>query len=224
MNLQETQIDPESFNNCEHIISNFNMLINNAQSKYGTCSLIFSNIQHDNMRYDTAGRVIVIDLPDFQYTTGNVYLPCGIDQTARQKREEYSSLILPNLLLDRLPNGIVGGDWNYILSKKDYTKNPEVKMSPSLAALTHMFGMSDDFRRLCPLDLSMSHYYDKNGPGGTRIDRSYSYGAIKAVTAFYTLISFSDHHTLILSFELPANLEKSLSPKSIPLSKLNHGF
>ena len=76
-------------------------------------------------------------------------------------------------------------------------------MSPRVAALTRMFDMSDDFRKLCPLDLAMPHYYKNNGPEGTRIHRSYIYGEIKTVTDFYTPI--------ILSFKLPANLKITFS-------------
>ena len=81
-------------------------------------------------------------------------------------------------------------------------------MSLSLASLIHTFDMTDHFRKLCPMDLSMSHYYEN------------SYRDIKAVTAFYTHISFSNHFTLILSFELPAHLEKSISLRSIQLFKI----
>ena len=101
------------------------------------------------------------------------------------------------------------------------TKNPEIKMSPCLFQFTRTLDLTDDYRRLHPLDKAMSHYYTKNGEqGGIGIDQSYSYGQIIAVTAFLCPVSFSDHHTLVLSFEFPSNINISLSPKVNPLFKI----
>ena len=44
-----------------------------------------------------------------QCTIDNAYLPCGIDQSSKHKREYNSSLVIPNLLLNRLYSGLIGG-------------------------------------------------------------------------------------------------------------------
>ena len=201
IHLQETHTQSDSFQGDEFLNNNYNVISNNAQSKYGTCSLVSSSLNYDNIRFDDSGRIIVFDIPDLQLTTGNIYLPCGTDLPAKNRREDYCSRILPNLLLDKLQHGVIGGDWNSIISKKDCTKNPEVKTCHSLKHLVDTLDMKDDFKTLWPNDRSMSHYYTHPtyGPGATRIDRSYSYGGLSIVTALYISASFTDHCVLIIS-------------------------
>ena len=77
VNMQETNIMESTFNNCDYINQNFEIIYNNAPTKYGTCVLISSAIQYSNVIMDQAGKVIIYDLPELNITGGNVYLQCG---------------------------------------------------------------------------------------------------------------------------------------------------
>ena len=110
INCQEDNVDTDTFNVSDFICSNYDIIPNNAISKYGTCSLVSNNLSYNNVRFDTDRRAISFDLPDLYMNNGNIYLPSGNDSMTKQKREEYSSRILPNIFLDHLPNFMIGGD------------------------------------------------------------------------------------------------------------------
>ena len=40
LNLQETNIEPDTFSKCDFILSNYNILPNNSTNMYGTSSLV----------------------------------------------------------------------------------------------------------------------------------------------------------------------------------------
>ena len=90
---------------------------------------------------DTEGRVIVFDVNNI--TFGNVYFPCGNEQTMKRKRENYAAEILPQLLINAKDSGAVGGDWNCILEEKDATKNHNQKSSQCLERLVKTFNWAD---------------------------------------------------------------------------------
>ena len=106
---QEAHIIDESFSNCTYINENYCIIINNLLTKYGTCCLVSNSLEIENIRYDNVGRVIIFDIPDLQLTAGNVYLPCGMDRETKANREEYSAKILPELLINSLQYGTMGG-------------------------------------------------------------------------------------------------------------------
>ena len=118
LNLQESHIECDTFDRCHFINTNFNCIQNNSPTNYETTSLIATTLNFDNVRYDDTGRVIIFDLPDFQLTAGNIYLPCRADRAVKNKREEYCSRIIPELMINILTNGIIGGDWKSIISKR----------------------------------------------------------------------------------------------------------
>ena len=90
-----------TFVDCEYISQNFDIVYNNAPSKFGICVLISLAIKYENVKMDQSGRVIVYDLPDLNITRGNVYLQCGAGSEAKNSREDYAARILPQLLLER---------------------------------------------------------------------------------------------------------------------------
>ena len=114
----------------------------------------------------------------------------------------------------------MGGDWNSIIAKHDATWNPKPKISLSLRNLVWTFNCNDDLRSLNKDSKAMSHFYEYPKPGATRIDRAYSYGGLKPVTAFYISPGFTDHLALIISYELPAHIERKLLPRSHPYFKV----
>ena len=61
LNLQETNIEPETFSACNFISSNYSILANNSSNNYGTSSLIKSEFVVENVRCDSDGRVLVFD-------------------------------------------------------------------------------------------------------------------------------------------------------------------
>ena len=64
VNLQEAHIEPDSFCSCDFIQSSYNIIENNSPNKYGTASLVKSNLTFENIRNDLDGRVILFDIID----------------------------------------------------------------------------------------------------------------------------------------------------------------
>ena len=136
-NLQEINVDSDSFQDCPFINSSYSIISNNASNKYGTCSLVSSTLQPDNIKFDTNGRVIIFNLDNI--TIGNVYLPSGNDPHMRSSRENYAGEVIPQLLTNSKDSGCLGGDWNSIINERDATKNTAQKMSPTLKRLVRTF-------------------------------------------------------------------------------------
>ena len=91
--LQEVKITDKTFLNCTNINGNFNIIQNNSYNKYGTGLLI-----NRNLRTDTEGRIMVIDIPDLNLTCANLYLQCGTDSRSKAHREHQICTLLPDLL------------------------------------------------------------------------------------------------------------------------------
>ena len=149
----------------------------------------FLNVE--NIKMDTSGRAIFFDVSSC--TLGNIYLQSGTDGTSRGQREQYSSEVLPQLLVNSQECGTIGGDFNCILDKEDCTRYPESKMSPSLKRLVRTFSLKDSFRTMHPEVKTYSRFYERNGEGASRIDRSYNWGNIRVLEASYIAVAFSDH-------------------------------
>ena len=164
------------------------------------------------------GRVLILDAA--MCTWGNFYLPSGSGRDAKAKREEYCSLIIPQLMVNRLAHGAAGGDFNSIISMLDSVKNPQVKMSPSCRNLVQSFSWSDSYRKLHPKTAQFSRYQSADGNGATRIDRSYHWGEFEAAECQYHSISFSDHLSLRVTYVLPNLLARNLAPQIKYLPRL----
>ena len=138
LNLQEANIDDETFSTCDHIQSSYNILENNSTNKYGTACLLKSDLLTENIRCDSEGRVIIFDLAGM--TFGNIYLHSGTDASSRAGRENYCCEVLPMLLMNTNDTGCIGGDFNCIVDKKDATNYPESKMYRGLRRLIKLKG------------------------------------------------------------------------------------
>ena len=214
LNLQEINIDSDSFLDCHFINSSYNIISNNASNKYGTCCLVSSTLQPDNIKFDTNGRVIIFNIDNT--TLGNVYLPSGNDPLMRNDCEHYAAETIPQLLINSKDCGCIGGDWNSIICDKDATKNQAQKMSPSLRRLVKNFTWKDSFRSLHPSSAIFSHYY---GDGSTRIDREYYWGNLAIMDVKYVGVAFSDHLGLVVKIKLPEIFSRLLCPRSKPQFK-----
>ena len=130
-------------------------------------------------------------------------------------RENYAAQVLPQLLINCKDAGVVGGDWNCIISESDATKNAGQKMSKSLKRLVKNFDWKDSFRSLIPHAKQFSRYYesDRFGDGATRIDRQYHWGGLAVLDAQFLGIAFSDHMSQIFKIQLPENFSRLTSPK-----------
>ena len=217
LHCQEINIDDNSFSQCHYIKSNFTILPNNAVNKYGTASLVKNIFSPENIKMDTKGRALFFNVDEM--LLGNVYLPSGTDGISRTERETYCSETIPQLLMNRKSSGSLGGDLNCIIENKDCTHHPEAKQSPSLARLVRTFSLSDSVRALYPNSNVYSRYYSVGGViGASRIDRSYHWGDVSTLEAYYLSVSFSDHFAFVTKITLP-NMEKFLAPESRPLFK-----
>ena len=187
VNLQEAHIEDETFSSCDFICSSFNIIVNNSITKYGTASLVKSEVNSENVRCDSEGRVIVFDIGEI--TLANFYLHSGTDSKSRNNREKYCCEVLPGLLTNSKEAGVVGGDLNCITDKKDATHNPEAKISKGFQRLAKLKDWKDSFRTLYPDTVAFSrHYENSRDSGASRIDRSYHYGDLKVIEAKYLLL------------------------------------
>ena len=213
LNCQEINIDSDSFQDCHFINSTYSIISNNASNKYGTCSFVSSDLQPDNIKFDTNGRAILFNIDNV--TFGNVYLPSGNDPSMRNSRENYAAEIIPQLLTNSKDCGCIGGDWNSIICDRDATKNSAQKKSPSLKRLVKNFSWNDSFRSLFPNADTFSHYHGSklHGEGATRIDREYHWGDMVIVEVRYVGLAFSDHLALSKSQTARNFFQTSLSKK-----------
>ena len=219
LHLQEANIEEETFSSCNHLQSSFNIIENNATNKYGTASLVKTDMQIENIRCDSEGRAIVFDLGEL--TFGNLYLHSGTDAKSRAGMEKYCCKILPRLLLNTKDSGCIGGDFNCIVDKKDATNYPESKMSKGLKRLLKLMEMQDSYRFLYPTTDTFSRYYENSrAEGATRIDRNYHFGGVQVVEAKYLALSFSDHFAHLIRISLPEPMGRLIGPKSRATFKL----
>ena len=84
LHLQEAHIDNDTFGECNFIVSNYSVISNNANNKYGTACLVESDLVVENIMMDTGGRVIVFEISGVIF--GNVYFPSATDGRSRSKR------------------------------------------------------------------------------------------------------------------------------------------
>lgn len=221
LHCQETNIDENTFSDCNYIKSSFNIIENNASNYYGTCSLVLNSLTPENIQCDTEGRAITFIVGNM--TFGNVYLQSGSDKILKSKRENFCAEKRPSLLLNRKPNGIIGGDWNCITEKIDSMNYPDNKMSASLKRVISTFEFTDSFHSLHPKDEVYSRYcLDGNTiTGATRIDRAYHYGAIISFEAKYIGLAFTDHQGFIVKIKSSPDISRSQDPKSFHMFKAN---
>ena len=219
LHLQEAHIEEDTFDQCSYILSNFSVIVNNAQNKYGTASLVRNNFLVENVMVDTGGRVLVFEISGVSFV--NIYLPSGTDATSRSNREKYSAEILPQILVNKQASGCAGGDFNCIINKQDASNNPEQKMSPCLKRLVAAFDWKDSYRSLNPTTSMFSRYYETRGvTGASRIDRQYHWGDITPLNAEYSAIAFSDHLAYTVKVKVPDQLSVMCSPRSKPQFKV----
>ena len=219
LHLQETHIDLDTFEECSFIKTNYSVIFNNAQNKYGTSTLIKNDFHVENIYHDTNGRIILFEVCGL--TFGNFYLPSGTDGATRLARENYFGETIPNMLVNSKPVGCIGGDLNCIINNEDATNNPQSKFSPCLSRLVKAFNWCDSFRKIHPAKKSYSRYYEVRGVvGASRIDRQYHWGEIEVLSAVYTPIAFSDHLALVTKMKVPDQLTRFLCPKSRPIFKI----
>ena len=76
---------------------------NNSVNKYGTAIIIRSDLNPEDFRYDTRGRIQIYDIGNL--IIGNIYFHSGTDGKSKSSRESLSSEILPNLLINSKENG-----------------------------------------------------------------------------------------------------------------------
>ena len=204
--FQESQLQNNSFENCPFINCNYQLLINNSPTGYGTGALINNSLKVDNVKALPGGRILYFEIQKTSFV--NVYLPSGT--AGKGDREHILSNSLPNLLLDSCKNGIIGGDWNCIDHPRDASHNASSKVSPLLQRLGRIKEWRDLFRVLHPHNKSYTHVYKRNmkdqglTEGAARLDRLYGWGDIPVSTAEHFPAAFTDHWGLKVNLTLPA--------------------
>ena len=205
--MQETEINEGSFEFCPFISNNFQIIAQNSETGYGVCSLVHKKFTTENVFLHPSGRIIAFDIGPL--TLINVYLPSGSDLSAKNSRENICGQTLPNMLLQRSKQGIVGGDWNCLTNPIDCTNPTEAKMSGNLKRLISLNKWLDSFRALNPNEIKYSHFYnsDRSGKarttGASRLDRSYVWGGVPVRRSEYTAASFSDHFLHLIEVQCP---------------------
>ena len=87
--FQESQLQNNSFENCPFINCNYQLLINNSPTGYGTGALINNSLKVDNVKALPGGRILYFEIHKTSFV--NVYLPSG---TAAEGTENRSSATL----------------------------------------------------------------------------------------------------------------------------------
>ena len=113
--MQESNIEDDTFSECNLITSSYSIIVNNSQNKYGTASLVKNELEVKNIAMDKEGRIIIFEVGEL--TCGNMYIHSGTDSISRGKREQYFAEIVPQLLINHKEHGFIGGDLNSIIEK-----------------------------------------------------------------------------------------------------------
>ena len=218
--LQETNIEPNTFSDSK-IPERFNIITNNSKNGFGTCMLVRRIFSYENVIMDTDGRLICLDINNVTIT--NLYLLSGTDHASKTARENYIDNI-PNYLLYKKENGIIGGDLNSIVDKKDSLNYPEQKISKCFKKLISLYDLTDSYRELYPHSKMFSRFYTSKGvSGATRIDRCYTWGKLTVTEAEYLPVSFSDHFAHVVTFEnFSENINSKPTQKSKSIYKIKH--
>ena len=104
---QETKIDANTFDQCNFIKSNYNIIKNNSHNPYGTSILAHNNIPIDEVKFDREGRIIIFNSDNITFC--NVYQKAGIDSESGQEREDLINITLPNMMHHHKTNVVMGG-------------------------------------------------------------------------------------------------------------------
>ena len=123
--MPRKKIDDSTFDQCNFIKSNYNIIKNNSHNQFGTSILVHNNIPIDEVKFDTEGRVIIFNSDNI--TICNTYPKAGTDSESRQEREDLINTTLPNMMHHHKQNLIIGGDWNCITENSECTYFPEQK-------------------------------------------------------------------------------------------------
>ena len=107
LHLQETNILEDTFELCPHIANNYQILAQNNEIGFGTCSLVHNKLEVSNEVLHPNGRLISFDVGSS--TMLNIYAPSGSDFNAKNQREDLFGQLLPNVMLGRKNAGVAGG-------------------------------------------------------------------------------------------------------------------
>ena len=99
VSCQEINIEEETFSQCLNLTCNYSIIANNAENGYGTAMFVSNSLIYDNVKRDTAGKIISLDIGNFTVT--NVYLQSGNDRVSRNTRESEISETLPEILQNK---------------------------------------------------------------------------------------------------------------------------
>ena len=218
---QETRIDDQTFEQCNFIRSNYNIIKNNAANSYGTSVLVHVKLSLGDVKYDTDGRIIIFNIDDITFC--NVYPKAGTDSESKQEREDLLNLTLPNMLHHHKVNLIIGGDWNCITENHECTDFPDQKRSPTLKRLLNLYNLKDTYKHIYPRGREFSRYYANKGNqvNATRIDRIYFSKHLSPTQAKYIPNPFSDHYSYITNIQTSDLSQKSFVPKPKPSFKIH---
>ena len=219
LNLQETDLKEDVFLENDFLALNYQLIINNNPKGFGTSVLIKNDLEYDNVKMDTGGRLICYDLTDLNITGSNIYLQCGVLKEHRDSRDLYCSKIIPEIFHNRKHANFITGDWNNIVNRMETTRNAENKISNVTQKMLSTFSLVDSYRQIFPKDdKTMSHYYQHPSPGASRLDRIY-HSNLETASIGYIPTSLSDHMALVCSYHVPEGKDIR-SPKIKPYQKI----
>lgn len=104
---QVTKIEENCFSQCEKFNNNYTIFKNNSRNEFGTSTIVKNDIQPMNFKFDTDGRVIMLNTESI--TIVNIYPKAGTDSDSRKERELFTNT-LPKMIQYIKQNIIMGGD------------------------------------------------------------------------------------------------------------------
>ena len=112
LNLQEFHITDNTFEFSPYLNANYNIIINNSETRYGTACLVSFSLRYDIVRMDTNGQITGFNLPDIEFTVAHVYFPCGQKLSIKDLRQAHSGHVIHELLIYIRSSGVMLGDFN----------------------------------------------------------------------------------------------------------------
>lgn len=199
--LQEVAFENFGFLHSHTAIVNFN------EDSIGTAILVRKGIDFSDVVMGSCGRITSVIIDNFNII--NIYAASGSNRK-KERDSLFSSEIIPHL--SSVKFNIIAGDFNCILHATD-SNSPVKNFCKGLESLVKLICLFDVEKE----KNSNVQFTFVRGSSMSRLDRFYVPKDFlsKVLTVSTTAIPFSDHHAVIVKYQVP---------EGIPLKLIGRGF
>lgn len=177
-------------------ISGYDAIVNVGQNLRGTAVLIRNHIKYSNAKLLESSRGVSLDVENFKIV--NIYAPSG--GQAYRERNDFFAHEFPLLLDNRVPNVLIGGDFNCITLASQSSNSSYSNKSHVLNEYINAARLKE----VWPLKNSTPGYTYFQGVTGTRLDRFYisSEATDLVFSASLCVSAFTDHRALAITVHI----------------------